>query len=63
MDSKLKKRINQTLVWLLTFILMVVICVPGLWVILTGFRPNGEVLSKPAIWIPQDLSLNNFANI
>jgi multiple sugar transport system permease protein len=63
MNSKMKKRINQTLVWMLTFILMLVICVPGLWVILTGFRPNGEVLSKPAVWIPQDLSLDNFTKI
>lgn len=63
MNTKLKKRIGKIVSWFLTFLLMLVICVPGLWVVLTGFRPNREVLAKPAIWIPEELSLNNFAKI
>ena len=58
-----KKQIGKVTTWLLTFVLMVIICLPGLWVVLTGFRPNREILAKPAIWIPEDLSLNNFAKI
>ena len=49
--------------WIATFLLMLVICLPGLWVMLTGFRPNREVLSKPAIWIPEQFNLDNFAKI
>ncbi len=63
MDLALKKRINTALLWTLTFILMIIMCVPGLWVVLTAFRPNSEVLSKPPIWVPENPGLNNFAKI
>ena len=42
---------------------MMIICIPGFWVVLTGFRPNREVLAKPAVWIPENPGLNNFAKI
>lgn len=58
-----RKKSGKIVSWVLTFILMLIICVPGLWVVLTGFRPNSEVLSKPAIWIPEVFNLNNFAKI
>ncbi len=63
MNGKLRKQIGAIATWVLTFILMVIICVPGLWVVLTAFRPNGEVLAKPPVWIPENPSLNNFAKI
>ncbi|MBO6900468.1 MAG: carbohydrate ABC transporter permease [Rhizobiaceae bacterium] len=63
MDGPLKKRVASVATWIVTFLLMLVICLPGLWVMLTGFRPNREVLSKPAIWIPEQFNLNNFAKI
>jgi len=46
-----------------TFVVMTVFCQPGLWVVLNAFRPNREILAKPAVWIPQDLTLANFANM
>jgi multiple sugar transport system permease protein len=45
------------------FIAMVILVVPGAWVVLTAFRPNIEVLARPAVWIPQNLNLNNFLGI
>ena len=63
MDGALKKRMMTWFTWMLTFILMVVMCVPGLWVVLTAFRPNGEVLAKPPVWIPEQFNLNNFSKI
>jgi multiple sugar transport system permease protein len=63
MARSLKKRTGKVVSWFLTFVLMVFICVPGLWVVLTAFRPNAEVLAKPAVWIPEVLYLNNFAKI
>ena len=63
MDSGLKKRLGTASTWALTFLLMVIMCVPGLWVILTAFRPNGEVLAKPPVWIPEDPGFENFAKI
>ena len=63
MTSHTRKRLGKAVSWVLTFLLMLIICVPGLCVVLTGFRPNREVLAKPAIWIPEELTLNNFAQI
>ncbi len=54
---------KDVLVWIATFCVMMVICLPGLWVILSAFRSNGEILTKPAIWVPERLSLDNFRAI
>ena len=56
-------RTKTVLTWLLTFTVMLIICMPGLWIILSAFRTNGEILTKPAIWIPQNLTLDNFRAI
>ena len=55
--------LNDIFIWCVTFLIMLIICLPGLWIILSAFRPNGEILTKPAVWIPQDLSLDNFRAI
>lgn len=52
--------------WLIrlgVFLSMVVLVVPGAWVVLTAFRQNIEILAKPAVWIPQQLTLHNFQGI
>lgn len=54
---------KKALVWLGTFAIMLIVCLPGLWIILSAFRRNGEILTKPAIWIPERLSLDNFRAI
>lgn len=59
----LQRRAGEVASWIVTFLLMLVICLPGMWVVLTGFRPNGEVLAKPAVWIPEVFNLDNFAKI
>ncbi len=58
-----RRRINAVGLWIATFILMVIMCVPGLWVVLSAFRPNREILAKPPIWVPEQITLNNFAKI
>ncbi|MDJ1006593.1 MAG: carbohydrate ABC transporter permease [Paracoccaceae bacterium] len=59
----MKKRLRAAGLWVTTFVLMVIMCVPGLWVVLSAFRPNREILAKPPIWVPEDLTLNNFGKI
>jgi multiple sugar transport system permease protein len=52
--------------WLIrfgVFVAMAILTVPGLWVVLTAFRPNIEVLARPAVWIPQHPTLDNFARL
>ncbi len=38
------------------FLAMAVICMPGLWIVLSSFRPTVEIMSKPPVWVPQSLS-------
>ena len=40
-----------------------ILCLPGLWVVLTAFRPNIEVMAKPPVWVPHSLMLDNFLGI
>ena len=42
------------------FLAMAVICLPGLWVVLASFRPTVEIMAKPPVWIPQNLSLDAY---
>jgi len=62
-ESRASKAAKRFALTALTFLLMMVMCVPGLWVILSAFRPNAEILSKPPIWVPERLTLDNFAKI
>lgn len=57
------KPLSKALTWVVTFAVMVVICLPGLWVVLSAFRPNIEIMSKPAVWVPSQLSLRNFVSL
>jgi len=61
--AQIRRRLRAVGLWLMTFLLMVIMCVPGLWVVLSAFRPNREILAKPPIWVPEQLTLNNFAKI
>jgi len=45
------------------FLAMLILVLPGAWVVLTAFRPNIEVLARPAVWIPQNPTLDNFARL
>jgi len=55
-----KKQINNIFIWLAAIILIVIIMTPGLWVVLTAFRPQVDVMAKPAVWIPRNLNLIQF---
>lgn len=63
MNRALKSQVKAVSLWVATFLLMVIMCVPGLWVVLSAFRPNREILAKPPIWVPQNPTLTNFAKI
>ncbi|MCO6051824.1 carbohydrate ABC transporter permease [Mesorhizobium sp. RP14(2022)] len=52
--------------WLIragVFFAMALLCVPGLWVVLTAFRPNIEILARPPVWLPQNPTFDNFRGI
>ena len=39
-----KKQINNILIWFSAIVLIILIMTPGLWVVLTAFRPQVEIL-------------------
>ena len=55
-----KKQINNILIWMSAILLIILIMTPGLWVVITAFRPQVDIMAKPAVWIPRNLSFNQF---
>ena len=55
-----KKQINNILIWMSAILLILLIMTPGLWVVITAFRPQVDIMAKPAVWIPRNLSFNQF---
>ena len=62
-ESQTSKPVTRAGLTALTFPLMVVTCVPGRWVVLSAFRPNGEILAKPPVWVPENPTFDNFRKI
>ncbi len=42
------------------FLAMLVICLPGIWIVLSSLRPTVEIMAKPPVWIPQQLSFDAY---
>jgi multiple sugar transport system permease protein len=42
------------------FLAMLVICLPGAWIVLSSMRPTVEIMAKPPVWIPQRLSFEAY---
>lgn len=42
------------------FVAMAIICLPGLWIVLSSLRPTVEIMAKPPVWIPQQLSFDAY---
>ena len=42
------------------FLAMLIICMPGIWIVLSSLRPTVEIMAKPPVWIPQELSLDAY---
>ncbi|QKV19075.1 carbohydrate ABC transporter permease [Oricola thermophila] len=45
------------------FLAMAIICLPGLWVVLSSLRPTVEIMAKPPVWIPNEVSLEAYVNM
>jgi multiple sugar transport system permease protein len=39
---------------------MLVILMPGLWIVLSSLRPTVEIMAKPPVWIPQQVSFDAY---
>lgn len=45
------------------FLAMAIICLPGLWIVLSSLRPTVEIMAKPPVWIPQQISFDAYVNM
>jgi multiple sugar transport system permease protein len=61
--SRYQRRFASVLHAVGMFLAMLVICLPGFWVVLNSLRPTVEIMAKPAIWIPRELSLQAYVSM
>jgi multiple sugar transport system permease protein len=58
--ARLKKTILRVAYWIGLFLAMLTICLPGLWIVLSSLRPTVEIMAKPPVWIPTELSFDAY---
>ncbi len=61
--QKRKRRILDVVRVLVVLIVVVITVVPILWIILSGFKSQGECLHNPPIWIPRNPSWANYQDM
>lgn len=61
--SRILRRLANVLHAFGLLLAMLVICLPGLWVVLNSLRPTVEILAKPPVWIPHEISLRAFTSM
>lgn len=59
-SHRLKRRGLAVLHGVGLFLAMAIICLPGLWIVLSSLRPTVEIMAKPPVWIPQELSFDAY---
>jgi multiple sugar transport system permease protein len=59
-SHRLKRRLLKIAHAVSLFAAMTIICLPGLWIVLSSLRPTVEIMAKPPVWIPQELSFEAY---
>ncbi len=60
MKQKTVKKVKKILLYVLTIMLLFVIILPALWIVVSSLRPRKDILAKPAVWVPRDLSFTSY---
>jgi multiple sugar transport system permease protein len=58
--SQLRRRIGDLAHAVGLFLAFLVICLPGAWIVLNSLRPTVEIMAKPPVWIPRQLSFEAY---
>ena len=45
------------------WVILILMALPALWIVMTAFRPAGEVNANPPVWIPREITLDAFATM
>ncbi|ENR94614.1 carbohydrate ABC transporter permease [Brucella abortus] len=59
-QHRMRRRIARVFYLVGLFLAMLVIRLPGFWIVLSSLRPPVEIMAKPPVWIPQDISLDAY---
>ena len=59
-SHKFRRRLLKVAHLLGLFLAMLVICLPGFWIVLSSLRPTVEIMAKPPVWIPNEISLEAY---
>ncbi|TCL71439.1 carbohydrate ABC transporter permease [Rhizobium sp. BK251] len=59
-QQRLRRGIGRVFYLIGLFIAMLIICLPGFWIVLSSLRPPVEIMAKPPVWIPNELSLDAY---
>jgi multiple sugar transport system permease protein len=62
-SSSRRVQIKRIAIWCLVFVVMAIVCLPGLWVVLNAFRPNIAILSNESLFAAGGYTLDNFRSI
>ncbi|MGO4437066.1 carbohydrate ABC transporter permease [Rhizobium sp. RAF56] len=59
-QQRIRRRIGTVAYLIGLFLALLVICLPGFWIILSSLRPTVEIMAKPPVWIPNEISLDAY---
>lgn len=62
-QQRLQRRLRKVAYLIGLFIAMLIICLPGLWIVISSLRPTVEIMAKPPVWIPRELSLEAYRSM
>lgn len=62
-QQRIRRRINNVIYLIGLFLSMLIICLPGLWIVLSSLRPTVEIMAKPPVWIPSEISLEAYRSM
>jgi multiple sugar transport system permease protein len=60
MKTRTVKKVKKVILYVLAVLLIIIITLPALWVVLSSFRPRKDILAKPAVWIPRNMSFKSY---
>ena len=58
-----RQKIEQTILNIAAFGILILGALPAIWIIFTSFRPANEVNVSPPVWLPQKLTFDAFASL
>jgi multiple sugar transport system permease protein len=59
-SHRLRRRLLKVGHFIGLLVAMTIICLPGFWIVLSSLRPTVEIMAKPPVWIPSELSFDAY---